>query len=190
MLSEKEMKTLKENIERYEGRVPHLYLDSRGFVTVGVGHLLSSVENAKALDFVTMTGELATENMIAEEYQVVSTREANRVASYYQSFTQLRLSDSAIDQLTVKHIDSFYGELKIIYSEFDSFPSDIKLALFDLIFNLGMTSLRKKWPKFNGCIASKDWVAAADNCRRKGIADERNEYVKALLLSGANIDIA
>jgi hypothetical protein len=118
----------------------------------------------------------------------IAEQEANHAASYYQSFTPLRLSGSTIDQLTEKHIDSFYTELKTIYSEFDSFPADIKLALFDLIFNLGMTNLRKKWPKLNGCIAAKDWNAA-ENCRRRGIADERNEYVKALLLNGANTAI-
>jgi GH24 family phage-related lysozyme (muramidase) len=189
MLSAIEVTTLKSNIERYEGRVPHLYLDSRGFVTVGVGHLLSSAAKAQELAFVTDSGESATTEMIAEEYKQIAEQEANHAAIYYQSFTQLRLSDSAIDQLTEKHIDSFYTELKTIYSEFDSFPTDIKLALFDLIFNLGMTNLRKKWPKLNGCIAAKDWNSAAENCRRRGIADERNEYVKALLLNGANTAI-
>ena len=190
MLSTIEITTLKSNIERYEGRVSHLYLDSRGFVTVGVGHLLSTVEKAQELAFVTDGGEPASAEMIAEEYALVAAQEANHTASYYQPFTQLQLSDSAIDQLTEKHIDSFYGELKIIYSEFDSFPTDSKLALFDLIFNLGMTSLRKKWPKLNKCVAAQDWSAAAENCRRRGIADERNEYVRTLLLRGAGIATA
>jgi GH24 family phage-related lysozyme (muramidase) len=77
MLSETEIKTLKTNIERYEGRVNHLYLDSRGFVTVGVGHLLSSVEKAQELAFVTDSGEPATTAMIAEQ-------EANRLPHHYQ----------------------------------------------------------------------------------------------------------
>lgn len=29
-----------KNTENYEGRVPHLYLDTRGLVTVGIGHLI------------------------------------------------------------------------------------------------------------------------------------------------------
>jgi GH24 family phage-related lysozyme (muramidase) len=189
MLSKIEVSTLKNSIERYEGRVRHLYLDSRGFVTVGVGHLLTSIEKAQELAFVTGSGELATTEMIAEEYKLIAVQEANRLPGFYQSVAQLRLSDNTIDQLTEKHIDSFYAELKTIYSEFDSFPTESKLALFDMIFNLGMTKLRKKWPKLNGCIAAKDWAAAAENCRRRGIADERNDYVRTLLLRGASTEV-
>jgi len=143
-------------------------------VTVEVGHLLP-VAKAQELAVVTDSGESVTTEMIAEQ-------EVNRVASYYQPFIQPQLPDSAVDPLTEKRIDSFYTELKAIYSEFDSFPAGIKLALFDLIFNLGMTNLCKKWPKLNGCNAD-------ENCRRRGIAGERNEYVKALLLNGANTAI-
>ena len=32
---------------KYEGNVPHMYLDTKGYVTVGVGHLLNDVEAAK-----------------------------------------------------------------------------------------------------------------------------------------------
>lgn len=190
MLSEDEKHTLRNNIERYEGKVKHLYLDSKGYVTVGVGHLLSTVADAQHLPFETSQGEAASESQIAEAFTTVSAQEGNRVASYYKKYTTLMLSDEAIDALTDKHIDSFYGELKRIYSDFDAFPTSVKLALFDLIFNLGMTSLRKKWPKLNACIAANDWIAAADNCRRRGIADERNDYVKSLLIDAGNTSIA
>lgn len=190
MLTDNEINTLRNNIERYEGKINHLYLDSKGYVTVGVGHLLSTVEDAQKLPFLDQQGEPATKDMIAEEFATISSKDGNRVANYYQQFTLLTLSNSAIDALTDKHIDSFYKELKVIYDGFDEFPSKVKLALFDLIFNLGMTSLRKKWPKLNACIAQKDWLAAASNSRRRGIADERNQYVKDLLASSADSAIA
>ena len=189
MLSEAVKNTLRNNIERYEGRVSHMYLDSRGFVTVGVGHLLSDVASAQKLPFVQADGQAATAADIAAEFDKLAQQEGNRVASYYKQFTTLILTDAEIDNLTDKHIDSFYGELKTIYDGFDDFPSDAKLALFDLIFNLGMTNLRKKWPKMNACVAARDWTAAADNCRRRGIADARNDYVKDLFIS-AETEIA
>jgi GH24 family phage-related lysozyme (muramidase) len=190
MLTKELITTLRKNIEKYEGKVNHLYLDSRGFVTVGIGHLLSTVADAEKIPFQKKDGTAATTTEISEEYAKVKSQEDNRVASYYQQFTQLILSDAEMDALTDKHIDSFYKELKTIYDGFDDFPAEIKLALFDLIFNLGMTALRKKWPKLNACIAARDWVAAAENCRRRGIADERNDYVKSLLESGGKTAIA
>ena len=190
MLAAEEVTTLRNNIERYEGKVSHMYLDSRGFVTIGVGHLLIDVSAAQKLPLQTTSGDIASEDVVAAEFALVHQQEGNRVAGYYQSFTALHLSDEAMDALTDKHIDSFYKELKVIYVEFDSFPRNVKLALFDLIFNLGMTALRKKWPKLNGCIAGRDWVGAAENCRRRGIADARNDYVKFLLASGDSTSIA
>ena len=44
--------TLKKKLFEYEGNVPHMYLDTKGFVTVGVGHLLKDVEAAKKMPFV------------------------------------------------------------------------------------------------------------------------------------------
>ena len=41
------------------------------------------------------------------------------------------------------------------------FPADVKLALFDMIFNLGMTKLRNGFPKFNKSVKAKDWVNAS-----------------------------
>lgn len=190
MLTDNEITTLRTNIERYEGKVPHMYLDSRGFVTVGVGHLLSEAEDAVKLPFQTIEGQSASNDAIMAEFYKVQQQEGNRIARYYKQFTQLVLSNDAMNALTDKHIDSFYGELKVIYEDFDSFPSDVKLALFDLIFNLGMTALRKRWPKMNACIAAKDWEGAAENCRRRGIADARNEYVKSLFLQGGDTAIA
>jgi GH24 family phage-related lysozyme (muramidase) len=190
VLTKELITTLRENIEKYEGKVNHMYLDSRGFVTVGVGHLLSTVVDAEKIPFQKKDGAAATMAEISGEYAKVKSQDGNRVASYYQQFTQLMLSDAAMDALTDKHIDSFYKELKVIYDGFDDFPAEVKLALFDLIFNLGMTALRKKWPKLNACIAARDWVAAAENCRRRGIADARNDYVKALLENSGKTAIA
>lgn len=186
MLINSEIETLRNNIERYEGKVEHMYLDSRGFVTVGIGHLLSTENDAQKLPFKKVSGEQATVEEIQAEFTALTQQTANHVASYYKKFTSLSLSNEAMDALTDKHIDSFYKELTVVYDGFDDFPSTVKLALFDLIFNLGMTGLRKKWPKLNACIASRDWLSAAENCRRKGIADERNEYVKGLLECSAS----
>ena len=36
---------------RFEGRVPYMYLDVLGLVTVGVGNLVDPVETAQALPF-------------------------------------------------------------------------------------------------------------------------------------------
>ncbi|ROQ17966.1 MULTISPECIES: glycoside hydrolase family protein [Marinimicrobium] len=182
MATEKEKAILRKNLEKYEGKVSHMYLDSKGFVTVGIGHLLSTVASAQLLAFKNSKNLPATQEEIKADYDSVKKQPANRLASMYKKHTKLRLPDAEIDKLTNKHIQSFESELKRIYSDFDSFPSKARLALFDLIFNLGMTELNNNWPNFNAAVKAKDWQKAADNSSRKSpISDARNKYVKDLL---------
>lgn len=81
-----------------------------------------------------------------------------------------------------KHIDNFESELKRIFPDFSTYPSEVKLALFDIIFNVGMTDLNNKWPNFKKAVKSKNWaVAAIESNRKPPISEERNKYVKDLL---------
>lgn len=186
-----EKATLRSQLEKYEGKIPHLYLDSKGYVTVGIGHLLSTLASAQKLAFKNATHQPASAAEIKLDYETVKKQVANRLASSYKKHTKLTLPNTEIDKLTDKHIDTFEQELKRVYIGFTAFPSDVRFALFDMIFNLGMTNLRNTWPTFNAAINKKDWQKAADNSNRKSpISAARNKYVKDLLIKAAkNADV-
>lgn len=187
MITSQEKQILRANIEKYEGKVSHMYLDSRGLVTVGIGHLITNVAEAQKLAFETANHAPATGAEIKTDYEAVKKQPANRIASFYKRFTKLLLSDVEINKLTDKHILAFEGELKRIYSGFESFPSEVRLALFDIIFNVGMTDLKNNWPNFNAAIQAKDWQTAANESSRAApISAERNRYVKTLLERAAH----
>ena len=164
-----------------------MYLDTKGLVTVGVGYLLATVVEAQKLPFIVdKTGKKATPVEIKDDYFNVKKQAKGFLASYYKRFTKLKLTDIEIDKLTNKRIDDFYKELKLIYPDFDKYPSEVKLALFDLIYNLGMTELKNNWPNFNKHIKAKDWKAAAgESSRKPPISPARNKYVKDLLEKAA-----
>lgn len=48
-------------------------------------------------------------------------------------------------------------------------PHPVQQALFDMIFNLGITKLRKQYVKMNDAIRKENWAAAADESKRLGI---------------------
>ncbi|WP_238319684.1 glycoside hydrolase family protein [Pseudoalteromonas ruthenica] len=178
--------SLYRNIERYEGRVEHMYLDTKGFATVGVGHLLSNVDEAKKLPFiVNATGQPATAAQIEEEFSRLKKMPYGKdyPASIYKSATKLHLSEQTMDAQIEKHIRQFESELKRIYGadKFAAFPDNVKLALFDMIFNLGMTKLKNTFPNFNRYINAGDYKNAALESSRKDISEERNMYVRNLL---------
>ncbi|EIY6411502.1 hypothetical protein MNF40_004533 [Vibrio parahaemolyticus] len=186
MVSATEKATLKAKLETYEGKVNHMYLDSKGYVTVGVGHLIKDLASAQKLNFKKKNGSSASKEEIRTDYESVKKQRKNRVSRYYKNFVELTISDSEINSLTNKHIDSFEVELKIIFPKFSSYPSEVRLALFDIIFNVGMTDLNTKWPNLRKAIKMQDWEFAANESNRKPpISLERNNYVKNLFLKAA-----
>lgn len=179
---------LRTKLELYEGCIEHMYLDTEGFVTVGVGHLLTSVAAAQQLKFIHQkSGKPATKDEIKVDYESVKRQPKGLFAAFYKRHTRLKLPRVEIDGLTNKHIDVFEVELKRIYgaAEFAAFPSNVRLGLFDMIFNLGMTKLQHGFPAFNAAIKAKDWKRAAAECNRQKISNARNQYVKGLLESAA-----
>lgn len=186
MATNREKTTLRNKLEKYEGKVSHMYLDSKGYVTVGIGHLLNTVADAQKLAFKNTSNKLANKVEIKADYESIKKQPANRLASSYKNHAKLTLPNTEIDKLTNEHIESFEKELKKMYSGFVYFPSDVRLALFDMIFNLGMTNLRNTWPTFNAAINAKNWQKAADSSNRKSpISAARNKYVKDLLEKSA-----
>jgi len=136
MLSELELQIFRNKLGEYESAISHMYLDSKGQVTVGVGHLITDVQNAQKLSFITRNGVKATAKEIQADFEAVKKQPGNRLASYYKQFTRLQLSALEIDKLTNEHVDTFYKEIKQIYAGFDTFPSEAKLALLDLIYDV------------------------------------------------------
>lgn len=188
MASESEKTTLRQKLETYEGCVEHMYLDTKGYVTVGVGHLLSTLTNAQSLAFIVQKdSKVATKEQIKTDYDTVKKQTKGLLSSTYKKHTKLKLKKTDIDKLTNKHIDTFEGELKKVYGSdaFAAFPSEVRLALFDMIFNLGMTNLKNKFPTFNKYIKAKNWSDAAKESNRSDVSDARNKYVKDLLEKAA-----
>jgi GH24 family phage-related lysozyme (muramidase) len=187
-------KSLLIKLEEYEGRIPHLYVDSVGRVTVGVGHMIPNRNEMASLTF--MVGGSAGVPMRAatlkekqDEFDAMAKQPKGRRAGWYEQHATLTMRGPDIDALTFAHINSFHAKLVKAYStaqgyskEFDSLPHNVQLALFDLIFNVGPTGLTK-FTQFNKSIKAADWKKAAEQCNRSQVSGARNEYVKKLLLT-------
>jgi GH24 family phage-related lysozyme (muramidase) len=164
-----------------EGNVPHMYLDTKGLVTVGIGNMLPSVAAAQMLNFIDRaTTAKATADAIKADYEAVTKQPDSKVASYYRPFTKLDLPNVDIDVLFRARVDEFVGQLKKVYPAFDSFPPSAQLALLDMGFNLGTGGLQKKFPKMNAAIAKLDWAAAGTECNRPDVNQARNDATRAL----------
>ena len=171
-------------IREGEGSISHMYLDTRGLVTVAVGQLLSTVEAAQELGFVERDTRMsATVTQIAQDYESVKQQSDGRVASFYRQFTELDLPRAAINELLDRRIDGFEAGLRRDFPDYDGYPEKARLGLMDMAFNLGNAGLVRKFPTFTRAARAEDWATCAKECNRQGIGDRRNKEVRELFES-------
>jgi len=186
MLSQHDKKTLYKIMRKYEGNIPYMYRDKKGYVTVGIGHLLSSVSDAQKLPFYTAKNVKATAAEIKTDFDNVHKRPKGLLAQLYKPYTKLHMEQGDIDNLTYAHINSFYKELKQIYVDFDSYPKEARYALFDMIFNLGKNKLQNGFPTLNRAVRAHAWPIAAKECHRAPpVQKSRNDFVEDLFNKAA-----
>lgn len=172
-----------------EGNISHMYLDTRGLVTVGVGQMIPTADEATRLSFVKRdTSERATADEIREGYDAVKAQPKGKVAHSYQRFSKLDMPQADIDVLLARRLDEFEQGLRREIPTYDDAPEDAKLGLIDMAYNLGIGGLVNKFPSFTGAARAADWAGCARECHRRGISDARNEEVKHLFESAAGGD--
>src|SRR5882724_13364038 len=100
------LQTSYDALKRWEGVVPYLYLDSIGLVTVGVGFMLPNVYAASTLPFMNSAGEPASQVEIALDYNRVKMLPANKLPTYYHSFSSPLLPQAEINRLLAANVVS------------------------------------------------------------------------------------
>ena len=167
---------------RWEGRINHMYLDTVGKVTVGVGKMLPNVAAAQALAFVRRAdGGAASADEIGRDFQAVSAQPKAMLAASYRKFTQLDLPDPEIDALLKTVVDGFQAELVKRFNGYAGYPAPAKRALLDMIYNLGPGGLGA-FVRLRTAIEAGNWDAAASECQRNGISQARNDWTRDLFL--------
>ena len=162
-------------IEAHEGRCPTMYPDSKGNVTVGVGHLLEFLQSAVELPFfIRAAGAPATNKTRATTQQICAGWAS--VKHNRQPYPLLSLSDLDIDALLDADLTKFEPVMKQTF-DVDDLPEPVELALWDMAFNLGSFHA---FPNLVAAVRVGDWHRAAEECVRKDIGAERNAETQAL----------
>ena len=169
-------------LESFEGVIPWMYLDTVGKVTVGVGLMLPEVEAAVRLPF-SIAGRGATEAEIAAEFARVDGLPMGRAALYYRGKAGPELEREHIDGLLRTVLLGFEGELRAALTTYDQMPDGVKLALLDMIYNLGPAGLIKGYPRLMKSVAAGNWSECAGQCLRHGPGVARNEWTRQMFLS-------
>ena len=159
----------------HEGIVPHLYLDTRGNPTCGVGFL---VPDEKAL--VKLPWQPNVQAALAD-YWAVKRAQPGRVASAYRPLCKARLTEADMRALFDEHVRSFRKQMDPTW-KLALHPEPVQIALTDMAFNLGVGGLNK-YRKLHTAVFAQQWRVAAAECSRRGIGQARNDATRALFLS-------
>ena len=179
------LKTLRE----FEGSVPWMYLDTVGRVTVGVGLMLLNELAAHSLPFVA-GDQPATPDEISREFARVSAMKKGQLPHFYLSKGGLELPETAIEAKLRGALMGFEGYLRQHVKGSDGLPDAAKLALLDMVYNLGPGKLFAEYPRMLAAIEQGDWKTAAAHSQRRGPAPSRNAWTRQMLLdAGASFNL-
>jgi GH24 family phage-related lysozyme (muramidase) len=192
------------SLERYEERRDYLYKDKNNKVTIGVGCLVRDESHTAQIKLLHRDDDeeasldekkAAFRAVKAAPFQHQSAKD-HKIhtwsAGHYKTIkgsSNLYMPDTEIDRIRDAHINEFHRYLRHHFSvaqglkrEFDSLPDNVRLALFDMMFNLGPTRFPSRWPKFNDAVKHENWKEAARQSRRPEVQPERNQFVHDLLV--------
>lgn len=176
-----------------EGGIPHLYVDTRNYVTVGIGCLLKNVEQAKKEFNATKShwyvkgnpGTLPTEKMLEDDF--IACEKLNKDmgggvrARAFEKVTSLRLTSTGIDAFTQSKMQKFEKTvfLHLSRGQWEEFPADAQFCCIAMMWGPGVWStLVKHHPKLTTAIKDEDFLEAAKHVTFKS---NGNDKVRAFL---------
>lgn len=181
-----------------EGLRPHMYKDSTGHVTIGVGHMIPDAAhaislNAGPLPFHWQAGKgkgTVTDAHIADDYnKVLAVSGNNYKAKFYKTVTRLKVTRAAVLALLDRDANQFLNEVRgsSSFPGFDAYPVEAQQAIVDMAFNLGVPKLNG-FSNFVRAVKQRDWKTAAAESSRKHVQTDRNAETAGLLLAALASD--
>lgn len=185
-MTPEQLDTLVDNLRRFEGAVPWLYLDNAAIpnVTVGIGVMLPSAGDALALPFENVgLGRSATEDEVSHAFARVRGMRGGMGPSFYKGFPELELTPEEVTALAVRRLEAvFLPGLHGLFAGFPALPFAAQEVLVDLGWNLGLTGL-SKFHSLAAAVDRRDWARAADESHVATSRPARNEWRRDTFLS-------
>lgn len=160
---------------KYEGVCQHMYLDTKGHVTAGVGFLLPDLAAAQRLSW-------RPAGAVRLDWLMVTSMRAGLAAAAYRKATVARLDESAMRAEFGRKMAAYEGTVARSLPRYYTLPPEVRVAVMDIAWQCGPGFLAT-WPKFRAALLARDWEAAAVDSFRKDAQAARNDATAALLRS-------
>lgn len=169
------MSSFLDVLKGHEGVVPHLYLDSVGLPTCGVGFLCRNPGDVLKYEWSDMAQ--AREDWFAlQAFRGPDAPYSKRAARWYKAHTKARLLD--VDKPLQDLVQGFDSQLRTRGLPMDLLPVPAWEAVIDLAYNVGVGGLLGGFPKLCAHVRNMDFKSAARECRRPQVAASRNVWCR------------
>ena len=162
--------------------VPYMYLDDKGNVTVGVGHLLRKEDETRKFSFVErQSGKPADKDQVVVAFNRVKTSTVTPGDwRGFRKVTSVELTEAFATTLAMDDMDMFINILrsKNHFPEFDSYPATAKMGLLDMTYTLGAKRLQERFKVFVPAVRRRNWKLAANESSRSTVSALRNSIVR------------
>lgn len=161
-----DLRPVLDELRKFEGLVQHFYLvesdDGTPGVTLGIGCLITSADQARALPFYHLDGTPAAPDEVAAEFDRVQSASLGHAPAFYSGAILMTVNDAY--DLGCARLRASFFDLADTFPAWGTFPLGPWQCLLDLHWNCG--SLRHGWPRLlAACNAvPPDWQAASENC--------------------------
>jgi GH24 family phage-related lysozyme (muramidase) len=179
----------------WEGEVPHLYLDSKGYMTIGIGTCLVTQDHAKdpartltlplrkvaADKFAEDSDPLADDDLKRTVFGKIVAMAPKMQAASYETQPRLAMKRADVHAMVQAFLDQkAWPAVKRNFPDYKKFPKCARRAMIDILYNAGPGFLDAgtlknppKAPKMREAILAQDWKTAAKEVPAKGRAERR-----------------
>ena len=187
----------RKHVGYYEDLITYMYLDSKGLVTVGLGHLIPDVEAAMEMTFYERgTTTRVDEAGIMKAYNAVLNSgrrgdEAKEFKNLTDNDIDLDLTD--IETLFNRDVAQFLDLLKgpHYFPDFETYPASAQRGMLDMAYNMGAENFHEVFDDLHAALDLRNWIGVANESGREvkmdkdgnpGIMAIRNDVVRGWFL--------
>ncbi len=189
------MLRVKARLRRHEGWVNHMYRDTEGYVTVGVGFYLQRSDVIGYSWRSKITKRTVSLRDAHADWDKVSSMPygPNITAAKFVKDTKVELSDTMIGIVLAKKLLKLRDDLKTAFLNsgivFDELPESVQEAMLDLGYNVIGFQKTTTYPLMKAALKASDWNEAAAQSGRESppTPAARNTEIRNLILQ-ANLE--
>lgn len=170
------------HLKEEENNKEYIYLDTKGYKTIGVGINVDNWNTFQKLNFM-LNNRPAT---LEEKRQAFDTFESLKAqkrygqmwtAKKFENSSNLRITDDESNRLLNQHLQNTLQHVQKQFPNFQTFPQGLQNVLLDIAYNTGNIT-REKWPRLHAAIQTKSLPLIRSNIHRRDVPESRNNWAE------------